>query len=302
MKPSHTTRLLFAALWVVVTVAPEHAAQQAEQRGPAPKGTTLDARDGDTVVIEDDARVRVIHRRRAHVRAVFDPTRRWLILLAQYLPQSGPRSNGVDDAYTFREIEGNWTLGNKWEADTTIERYSLAGQSGGPAGFGFQTPQGTVQLFSRNQQQFRDPGAALVLVFRGFDGGRSNGVSFDQVEKLKIEEAMGTRAPAVSAGVSGGVVVDPQGRLPSAGLGSPRKIHDVRPVWPEEARRAGVQGTVIVELTIGIDGAVADVRILRGFPLLDRAALECVRQWRYEPTLLNGQPIPMRITATVTFP
>jgi hypothetical protein len=114
MKPCRTTRLLFAALFVVAAVAPERAAQQADRRGPAPKGTTLDARDGDTVVIEDDARVRVIHRRRAHVRAVFNSTQRWLIVLAQYLPQGGPRSDGVDDAYTFREVEGNWTLGNKW--------------------------------------------------------------------------------------------------------------------------------------------------------------------------------------------
>jgi protein TonB len=73
-------------------------------------------------------------------------------------------------------------------------------------------------------------------------------------------------------------------------------------VWPDEAQRARVQGIVIIEFTVGVDGAVADARILRGIPLLDQAALDCVRQWRYEPTLLNGRPMPYKMTAAVTFP
>jgi TonB family protein len=58
---------------------------------------------------------------------------------------------------------------------------------------------------------------------------------------------------------------------------------------------------VIVELRIGADGSVTNARILRGIPQLDEAALECVRQWRYEPILLNGQPVPVTITASVSF-
>lgn len=81
-----------------------------------------------------------------------------------------------------------------------------------------------------------------------------------------------------------------------------RKTHDARPVWPEAAQRANIRGTVLVEFTIAIDGSVTDARILRGIPLLDEAALECVRQWRYEPVLLAGRPFPMHITAAVSFP
>lgn len=80
----------------------------------------------------------------------------------------------------------------------------------------------------------------------------------------------------------------------------PRKVYDARPVWPEAARRADVRGTVIVEFVIATDGSVMNARILRGVPLLDEAALECVRQWKYESVLLNGRPVLM--TAAVPVP
>jgi TonB family protein len=81
-----------------------------------------------------------------------------------------------------------------------------------------------------------------------------------------------------------------------------RKIHDARPIWPEAAQRADVRGTVVVEFTIATDGSVTEARILRGIPLLDEAAIDCVRQWRYAPVLLEGRPIPTHMTAAVSFP
>jgi protein TonB len=70
---------------------------------------------------------------------------------------------------------------------------------------------------------------------------------------------------------------------------------------PEVARQAGVKGVVVVEITIGVDGKVTDAKVLRSIPLLDQAALDAARQWRYEPTLLNGAPVPIITTATVAF-
>jgi protein TonB len=52
---------------------------------------------------------------------------------------------------------------------------------------------------------------------------------------------------------------------------------------------------------IGEDGTVQNVRVLRSKPLLDDAAVEAVRQWRFTPTLLNGQPVPVVMTVTVAF-
>jgi TonB family protein len=295
--------LLFTLFLTVTASSDLTMAQPADQRrGPLPPGSTIDARDGDTVIVNDDARVRVIRRRRARVRVVFDPTQRWLILLALYQPQNGITTGGID-GFTFRDVEGDWTLGNKWEGDTSIEVYSLAGQPGASTGVGFRAPQGTVQLLDREQPQFKDPTAALVLAYRGSSRSMETGGAFDPVERRKVDEASGVRPPSVTAG--GTRVPDAADRLPSGSsprVEPPRKVHDVRPLWPDEARRAGVQGIVIVEFTVDVDGTVADARILRGVPLLEKAALDCVRQWRYEPTLLNGRPIPFKMIAAVTFP
>ena len=82
---------------------------------------------------------------------------------------------------------------------------------------------------------------------------------------------------------------------------SPRLIRRVEPAYPELARQARQQGVVILEATTDIYGRVAAVRILRSLPLLDQAAVDAVRQWVYEPLLLNGRPRPVTFTVTVTF-
>ena len=81
----------------------------------------------------------------------------------------------------------------------------------------------------------------------------------------------------------------------------PERLSAPPPIYPSIARAARVQGTVILEATIGVEGTVSDVRPLRSIPLLDAAAIEAVRQWRFTPTLLNGVPVPVVMTVTVTF-
>ena len=86
-----------------------------------------------------------------------------------------------------------------------------------------------------------------------------------------------------------------------SGIAVPVRLKHVAPVYPEEAQAARIQGVVIIEATVGADGRVADARILRSVPMLDAAALEAVRQWEYQPTLLNGVPTPVVMTTTVQF-
>ena len=85
------------------------------------------------------------------------------------------------------------------------------------------------------------------------------------------------------------------------GLKPPTKVFQVDPVYPIMARQAHIEGIVILEATIGVDGKVIDAKVLRSIPLLDQAALDAVRQWQYTPTLLNGAPVPVIMTVTVTF-
>jgi protein TonB len=72
-------------------------------------------------------------------------------------------------------------------------------------------------------------------------------------------------------------------------------------VYPPIAQQAKIQGAVVIEAIIDIDGKVREARVLRPLPMLDQAALDAVRQWEYEPTLLAGQPIAVVMTVTVTF-
>lgn len=82
---------------------------------------------------------------------------------------------------------------------------------------------------------------------------------------------------------------------------TPIKTYNVDPAYPAIARQAGIQGIVIIEATISEDGHVINARVLRSVPLLDKEALEAVRQWQYTPTYLNGVPVPVIMTVTVNF-
>jgi protein TonB len=84
-------------------------------------------------------------------------------------------------------------------------------------------------------------------------------------------------------------------------IAPPQKTKDVRPVYPADAATARVQGVVIVEATIGVDGRVSDARVLRSIPMLDEAALEAVREWEFTTTTLDGVAVPVIMTVTVNF-
>jgi periplasmic protein TonB len=88
---------------------------------------------------------------------------------------------------------------------------------------------------------------------------------------------------------------------PGGSISRPERIHYVAPEYPALARAARREGTVILEAVLDTDGSVSEARILRSVPLLDAAALEAVQQWRFTPTLLNGEPVPVVLTVTVVF-
>jgi protein TonB len=81
----------------------------------------------------------------------------------------------------------------------------------------------------------------------------------------------------------------------------PVKVKHVSPIYPQIAIQARVEGPVVIDAVIGTDGVVREARILSGVPLLNQAALDAVKQWRYSPTTLNGVPVPVIMTVTVRF-
>jgi len=135
----------------------------------------------------------------------------------------------------------------------------------------------------------------------------------DGLQRTVPDEAPEVLSGVVSGGVEGGVPLEravveepPPPPTPSpvrsgVDIREPKKIVNVQPTYPEVARAARIEGIVIIEAIIGPDGAVREARVLRSRPLLDEAALQAVRHWRYTPTLLNGVPVPVIITVTVNF-
>jgi len=136
-------------------------------------------------------------------------------------------------------------------------------------------------------------------------------------EPTNIEPETGfERSPdGIEGGVPGGVGDGPAGEASSSGpgvgpsgplrLGStvapPKKIKDVRPVYPHVAFATQARGTVILDVTIGTDGKVQDAQVIHSVPQLDLAALEAVRQWEYEPTRINGALVVLIMTVVVNF-
>ena len=82
----------------------------------------------------------------------------------------------------------------------------------------------------------------------------------------------------------------------------PKLVKDVKPIYPEEARKAGIEGIVILNVRTDIYGRIEDVLVLKSAdPLLDQAAIDAVKQWVYEPMIINGQPRKFVFTVTVRF-
>lgn len=92
-------------------------------------------------------------------------------------------------------------------------------------------------------------------------------------------------------------------RVGQNGVTAPTKIKDVRPMYPPLAKAAGVQGLVFLESIIDPQGNVTNLKVIRstGSAELDQAAIDAVSQWRYTPTLLNGEPVSVICTMTVHF-
>jgi protein TonB len=85
------------------------------------------------------------------------------------------------------------------------------------------------------------------------------------------------------------------------GIRSARLLKYVRPTYPKEAKKAQVQGVVRVQALITKSGEVSEPQVLSGDPALVPAALAAVRQWRYAPTELRGEPVEVRTTIDVNF-
>ena len=146
-----------------------------------------------------------------------------------------------------------------------------------------------------------------------------------QVKMIKEEEA-----PPPAMGAAGGVVGGVPGGQPGGVIGSlistanhtstapkpaeiPKRLivsqgvslgmlqNQVEPVYPMIAQRAHVQGTVTLRAIISRQGTIESLQVVEGHPILVAAAMDAVKQWRYRPYMLNGQPVEVETTVFVNF-
>jgi protein TonB len=120
-----------------------------------------------------------------------------------------------------------------------------------------------------------------------------------------IPSGQGLGLPGVLVNDGGGGFLEPAPPQKPLRVGGdilpPKKLRDVAPRYPAVAQQARIEGIVIIEAVIGVDGHVQSARSMRPAPFLEEAALEAVRQWVFTPTRLNGVAVPVVMTVTVSF-
>jgi protein TonB len=87
----------------------------------------------------------------------------------------------------------------------------------------------------------------------------------------------------------------------SQGVSQGLLVHQVKPTYPALARQARIQGTVVLQAVIAKDGTIQNLHMVSGHPMLAPAAIEAVKQWRYKPYFLNGEPVEVETQITVNF-
>jgi protein TonB len=143
-----------------------------------------------------------------------------------------------------------------------------------------------------------------------------------QIAAAPDDEEVGVGVPGgVEGGIPGGVLGGVVGGLPEAPpppppppaapkapvriggqIKQPQLVKRVEPEYPPLAVKAHIQGVVILEATVGEEGEVIEVRLLRSAnPLIDREAEIALKQWRYSPLVLNGIKVPFMLTVTLSF-
>ncbi len=155
-----------------------------------------------------------------------------------------------------------------------------------------------VDFQARAKQPLTEAGRAATPPDVGDVGGDPNAVPFGVFGDAEgpLPQAPPARSAILKPSAHAGPAVRLGGVVAAANL-----IHQVQPVYPPMARSVRVQRVVEFTATISKEGAIEHLQLVRGHPLLVNAAREAVLQWRYRPTLLNGQPVEVITDIVVNF-
>lgn len=174
----------------------------------------------------------------------------------------------------------------------------------------------TLTAFTDAEGHFLFPNVAagtyvLEAKLRGFKALKqeftlTDAKDWDRAVTLQVgtlQETISVKANRVAAGPAAAAPAQPTRLRVGGNLRAPRKLVDVKPVYPTSMREAGREGQVSLEAIVGTDGAVHSVRVLGAHvhPDFAIAASDAVRQWRFSPTLLNGEAIEVVMDVSIDF-
>jgi len=244
-------------------------------------------------------------------------------------PPVRSRQPGIEEGSLFREIESGAKLGRnplagtgalalqcllllalvviplfhtdplpKREMLTMLYAPPLAGAASNATRLQAPTPASTSKSISAPTPSTQEAPSASVNTTGGVVGGVPGGVV--GVPSGAFNEALNStrNLPVLAKALEPTPVkrIRVASRVAEANL-----IHDVAPQYPPEAGRARIEGTVVLMAVIGKDGTVEDVRVESGLPLLAQAAIDAVRQWRYKPYMIDGEPVEVDSRITINF-
>jgi TonB family protein len=161
--------------------------------------------------------------------------------------------------------------------------------TGNSTGSSSDQSSGTAVQAAKPDADHVPPGGLLVL---------ENGKEVFRMPPKESHSAGADQAVGVKRAAS----LEPDGVMqlsPAAAEGS--LLQRVEPDYPEAARQQNIQGIVVLEVHIAADGTVQDVQVVRGPPILAQAGSEAVKQWKFKPRLVNGNPVEMQTTVTLNF-
>jgi TonB family protein len=224
------------------------------------------------------------------------------------------RSTQADGAYASVVVRNHTTTPIRSVVIAAVVRPV---REGGPAQM-FTSPQLVTWIGAGENQTLEprliDPATVKELGSRGPEGARA------VASLARVEFSDGTvwtpaeprLPPGASAQAQAPVAPVPQttdefgagAYRPGAGIGSPKVISQVQPKYTREAMQAKIQGIVQVEAVVMTDGTVGDVRVLRSLDRdlgLDQQAIAAALQWRFQPAMRNGKPVPIIVIIELEF-
>ncbi|MEA2558908.1 MAG: hypothetical protein QOH06_412 [Acidobacteriota bacterium] len=184
---------------------------------------------------------------------------------------------------------------------TELAERSMAGEDDGLLEIGLRAATAALDANPESQEAMLVKSRLLRQKAKLVADEAARGAMLDEAGELEKQAGKPQLAPAILAPAPAPAPAGPPYRV-EGDVKRPEKISGRPPIYTSNAREARVTGVVVLDTLIDEKGNVTDVKVLQGLPMgLDEAAVEAVKRWKFKPATLDGQPVPVYYTLTVSF-